>query len=299
MAATPPGSGRPPCRLRRAGYAELDVTDLAHSVDFYTRVVGLTLVERDSATAYLRAGREHHALVLHAAGQARLRHLAYETHDDSQTEALRAALAQLGAGLAEAPEQPGRLGAAFRFQDAEGNWSEVYRAQQLRSGTPAPGGGTLRLGHFALGCADVDRQVAFYRALGLRLSDRRPGAAWLRCNPEHHVLALFGVGAARYLHLAVDVGGWQGVLAALEGLRREGWAAEVGPVRHAEGDNVSIYVPDPDGLRVEFYADMERIDDDEDHVRPDHPPHFNLWLRSGRPDGFFDQLPRDAHGRPV
>src|SRR5262252_8172174 len=63
----------------------------------------------------------------------------------------------------------------------------------------------LRLGHVGIAVRDMDRMVEFYRTvLGMDVSDRMtyPGDAasvegtWLRCNSDHHVLALVSVRAS-------------------------------------------------------------------------------------------------------
>lgn len=62
----PPPVFHPPFDITRASQVVLTVRDLDTSIDFYTRVIGLVVTERDGATAWLRGIEEvaHHSLVL-------------------------------------------------------------------------------------------------------------------------------------------------------------------------------------------------------------------------------------------
>ncbi len=184
-------STRPPCRIRRPGHVALNVPDVQKAADFYARVVRLTPVEEVDGVVYLRSRFEHHCLELHPAGTAdvaAVRHTGWETDSDEETEAFRAFLQRQGVAVREAPPEPGRKGLAFQFQDSMGLWHEVYRAMArlpvLVSPSPFP---MLRQAHFAYNSPDVDRELAFFRSIGFRVSDWMPGhAGSVRCTPEHH-----------------------------------------------------------------------------------------------------------------
>jgi catechol 2,3-dioxygenase-like lactoylglutathione lyase family enzyme len=131
------------------------------------------------------------------------------------------------------------------------------------------------LGHVALGVRDLDAAVAFYTdLLGLQVSDRMgyPAdsslveGAWLRCGPDHHCLALFGLRRPASVnpglpvglhHLAFEVGSFDDLLAAYRTIRARELQVEArigGP-----GWQVRVYFEDPDGNRLELYWDIDRI----------------------------------------
>jgi catechol 2,3-dioxygenase len=63
----------------------------------------------------------------------------------------------------------------------------------------------LRVGHVALQVADLDRSVAYARdVLGLRVSRRDEGAAYLTCNRRHHELVLLAGHTTACDHLAFE-----------------------------------------------------------------------------------------------
>lgn len=279
---------RPPRCIRRTGHLALTVPDVARALDFYTRVLPLSRVEEVDGATYLRSRFEHHCLELHPGGPAGARHIGWETDDDGETEALRAHLRHLGVPLREAPPEPGRLGLAFQFQDPNGLWHEVYRAMArvpaLVANGPFP---ILRQAHFAFNTPDVDRSLAFFKAVGFRVSDRLPGLQGsLRCTPDHHGISLFKFDRPGLHHHGYDIGSWEHLKIILDWMASQNWPVEAGPVRHATGNNISIYVPDPFRIRVEIYCEMEQIWDDEDHEDRRHPHVFDLWQQKPPPPGF-------------
>jgi catechol-2,3-dioxygenase len=90
---------------------------------------------------------------------------------------------------------------------------------ELRALTP-PAGMPFkiqRLGHVVLQVSNLDRSIRFYtQVLGFKVSDVYPedvqpgGFAFLRCNPDHHAIALAGSGPgdskhAELHHIAFEV----------------------------------------------------------------------------------------------
>jgi catechol 2,3-dioxygenase len=162
--------------------------------------------------------------------------------------------------------------------DLEGLGSPAARA--LRAKAPPAGMpfGIRKLGHVVLRVQDLERSTAFYTGvLGFRVSDVYPdsmmkgGMVFLRCNPDHHCLALVG-GAkepprARELHhLAFEVATLEEVLRAREHLRRQGVRIEFEGRRRA-GCQVAVEFRDPDGHFLEIFWGLDQVGTD-DRVRP-------------------------------
>ncbi len=286
---------RPPRRIRRPGHLAMAVSDVGRAADFYTRVIGLAEVERAGGIVYLRSQFEHHCLELHplfdpAAPRAAPLHLGWETDSDEDTEALRTVLTRSGIPLRSAPAEPGRLGVAFQFQDVLGMWNEVYRTmQRLAVIVPGAAAPLLRQAHFTRMSPDPDADLAFFRAIGFRVSDWVPGVqSFLRCAGEHHNVGFLKFDQPVLHHHAYDVGSWDAIKTVLDRVALQGWKVEAGPVRHAAGNNIAVYVRDPDAVRVEFFCEMEAFEDDEDHDTRRQPVVFDLWHQSPPPQGFRD-----------
>ena len=279
---------RPPRLIQRLGHLALGVADLARSVDFYTRACNLRLVDSREDVAYLRCRYEHHCLALHRSETAGLDHLGFETLDDDATDRLRSELKRRDVPIRESADEPGRHGLSFQFQDPEGTWVEVYRTMSRLAGIVSPGPFDLvKLGHFNLGTRRLEGQTEFYRGVGFRLSDRHERGVFLRCNADHHGLAFIGGDRPGLRHHAYQLSDWDQVKLVLDWMFREGVTPTAGPHRHGPGNNIAVYVRDPDRFHIEFYCEMEQIDDDEDHER-EYLRFWNLWLRQGPPPGYRD-----------
>lgn len=116
-----------------------------------------------------------------------------------------------------------------------------------------------RLGHLALGVADLDRSVDFYtRACNLRLVDRSPDIAYLRCRYEHHYLVLRRSEVPGLEHLGFETLDDD----ATDRLRTELKRRDV-PVRQSDDEpgrrGLSFQFQDPEGTWVEVYRTMGRL----------------------------------------
>jgi catechol 2,3-dioxygenase len=212
----------PSLRIRAV---ELAVSDLARSADFYERVLGLPLIERDAQGARLGPDPAQPALALSAIesptplipGATGLFHVAW-LHPD------RAALAESLRRIAgahwpfEGASDHG-VSEALYLSDPDGLGIELYvdRPRELWE-RPADGRGvkmvTLPLdiedllaqfeddpaaaiapatnvGHVHMKVADVPRAAAFYRdALGFSEQAQMPSAAFLAAGGYHHHVGL-------------------------------------------------------------------------------------------------------------
>jgi catechol 2,3-dioxygenase-like lactoylglutathione lyase family enzyme len=57
-------------RINRIAYAVFSTADLGKQVDYYTHVLGLTLVEKSAKAVYLSGGVDHHRVELRNGSEA-------------------------------------------------------------------------------------------------------------------------------------------------------------------------------------------------------------------------------------
>ena len=142
-----------------------------------------------------------------------------------------------------------------------------------------------RLQHVGIATTDIDRLRGFYTdALGYRPSDivrnddGAVSACFLRCDREHHALALFAASSARFDHQCYETSCWNDIRDWGDHAAAQRTEIEWGAARHGAGNNLFIFIRDPDGIPVEFSAELEE--------RPyDSPPGewkteartLNLW----------------------
>lgn len=129
-----------------------------------------------------------------------------------------------------------------------------------------------KIGHVVLNVSDLEASVRFYtEVLGLRISDRYPdtmvpgGMVFLRCNTDHHGVALVG-GASRLErtslnHFAFEVGSPDEVFGARAWLRQHG-VPIVFEGRRRAGCQLAVEFTDPDGNNLEIYWGLDQIGTD-------------------------------------
>jgi catechol 2,3-dioxygenase-like lactoylglutathione lyase family enzyme len=120
-----------------------------------------------------------------------------------------------------------------------------------------------KLGHVVLASPDPERSIAFFRdGLGFEVSDESAGAVFMRCSSDHHNL-LVQPGPFFYLHhIAWEMADLDQIgLAARCLLENHPESSVWGPGRHGIGSNYFWYVRDPAGNFLEYYADMDVIED--------------------------------------
>ena len=113
--------------------------------------------------------------------------------------------------------------------------------------------------HVAISVPNVDETAEFYeRIVGLEISDRVDGAVFLRCNREHHCLAVYPGDRALH-HLGLEVAGEEALEEAQRDLAAQGLNPE--PRDYPEpGHGSGLCYRDPDGNRVELYAGMQALE---------------------------------------
>jgi catechol 2,3-dioxygenase-like lactoylglutathione lyase family enzyme len=135
-----------------------------------------------------------------------------------------------------------------------------------------------KIGHIALHVRDLERSARFYtEVLGFQVSDvygegmMPGGAVFLRCNADHHGIALFQAdrqteGDAGLHHLAFEVATLDEVVRVRDHLRRHDVPIDFEGRRRA-GVQLAVEFRDPDGHRLEIYWGIDQIGSDG-RVRP-------------------------------
>ncbi len=127
-----------------------------------------------------------------------------------------------------------------------------------------------KIGHVVLNCRNLERSIRFYtEVLGFQISDVYPdemvpgGMVFLRCNTDHHGIALVGKMEAaapniELNHLAFEVGTLDEVLLAAKRLRESGAVIDFEGRRRA-GVQIAVEFRDPDNHRLEIYWGIDQI----------------------------------------
>ncbi|MDE0779710.1 MAG: VOC family protein [Alphaproteobacteria bacterium] len=142
----------------------------------------------------------------------------------------------------------------------------------------------IRIGHvvFAIEMADRKKAVGFYLdRLGFRLSDStKTGGDFMRCAGSHDHHNLFLISRAdrnAFDHASFEVENFDMVMMGGKFMKEAGWKAETAPGRHILGSNYFWYFRNPCGGNTEYFADMDRMNDDWEPRIWDESPGFSIW----------------------
>ncbi len=148
----------------------------------------------------------------------------------------------------------------------------------------------LRLCHVALNIpkAGRERAAAFYTdRLGFVPTDRvRDMGVFMRCpgdTDQHTMLLCHRPDRAGINHTAYEVANVDEVIVGANDMIDRGWHEARRLGRHTVGSNIFRFIHAPCGGRVEFAADMDRVDDSygpNDYAET--PPHHLWTLKSSR-----------------
>ena len=271
----------------RLSHLALETPDVQRTARFYSSIVGMALERESAGRLRLGWGRGHHVLEL--VEGAGFDHMAFEVEP--------AALARFhdrlaGHGIdAEWREPWGGHARSLTFADPDGNIVELHGPID-RSGEGGSAGALrpVRLHHVTFASAELQRMVDFYvEVLGFRISDTMGDEAsgdvftWLRCNEEHHTVAVVRADAAGLDHYALEVASWAQLGRWCDELAARGVPLTWGPGRHGPGNNLFAMFDDVDGRHLELSCEMERFwDDRASYARVPRrwapaPTTVNLW----------------------
>ena len=290
--------------IAHLGHVEILTNKFDESLDFFTRVYGLTESGRDETSAYLRAwdDYEFHTLKLTRSETTGVGHIAYRASSEAalmrRVEAIEAS-AYEGIGWVDGDLGHGR---AFRFEDPFGHIFEIYwdtrRYEPPTEERPAlknvaqrfHGRGCCprRLDHVNLLAENVSEFRAFMETcLGSRvteliqLDNGRLGGCWFTINNKGYDLACaeeHGGGRGRLHHVTYVTDQREDILRAADIFLENGVHIETGPHKHAIQGTFFLYVWEPAGNRVELANAGARL-----ILAPDWEP--VVWTETDRRKG--------------
>ena len=117
-------------------------------------------------------------------------------------------------------------------------------------------------------------------------------ATSVRCagSTDHHNLFLMRRrNTAAFNHVAFEVRNFDEIMAGGAYMKSQGWTPDTVAGRHILGSNMFWYFQNPSGGSTEYFADMDRMDDDWEPRIWKTAPGFAQWTVDGdtsRPDSF-------------
>lgn len=138
--------------------------------------------------------------------------------------------------------------------------------------------------HLTFASFDVEAFQDFYHGkLGFALSDRvlhpdgRMATCFVRSNHEHHTIACFKSSRQGVDHHSYEAGEWDTIRDWCDRFAERNVTLMWGPGRHGPGNNLFIFIEDPDGNWIEVSAELEVVHDRPVKDWPQEARTLNLW----------------------
>jgi catechol 2,3-dioxygenase len=222
--------------------------------------------------------------VLFSKGESKkLAHAGFAVRDADSLQGFRERAEQMGLSPSSI-ETPLFLPGAFRVTDPDGNAILFGLAKPRAVGTTKAIRGPIQ--HLTLATRNVQAIEDFYAGkLGFGVSDRvvnehgKVMTCFMRGNHEHHNLACFYQDRQGIDHHSYEAGEWDTIRDWSDHLASHDIQLFWGPGRHGPGNNLFIFIVDPDGNWVEISAELEVVHDRPVKIWPHEERTLNLWGR--------------------
>jgi catechol 2,3-dioxygenase len=267
------------------GHLALRTSDVERSATFLTDSLGLRRTHEESGTVSLSCNEKHHEVQLLPGDRAGIDHLGLELEDERDLDRLRDTLPASGARLlSETPQEPG-LRQAIRVVAPMGLVLELYTGMEREPLSVEHYMPPLarRLGHVSFATIDSAEMARFLvDVLEFRVTDTLGDrVSWFRCDTDHHGIALVKAGKDELHHYDFELENWGAIERYADHLALQDKRLVWGPGRHGPGRNLYTYLPDPDNIIVEGYADLLVVPDEANYKPIDWSSFgdaaLNLW----------------------
>jgi catechol 2,3-dioxygenase-like lactoylglutathione lyase family enzyme len=253
--------------------------------DFYRDALAMQEI-RLNKTSWLLEGADRR-LILSEGISKTIDYSGFRVLNDNQLICLRRYIEAKSGGIIENPSPLFEQG-AFGVVDPDGNKVSfgVTSSNSLEAA-----GLDGRLQHVVVASPRLNKMIDYYQTvLGFLPSDhvlQEDGeitAAFYRSDPEHHTFAVFAAAEKAFDHMAFETPSWNHIRDWADHLASFDIPIWWGPGRHGVGNNLFFMILDPDGNKVEFSAELERLDSNHpvrywSHDRRTLNLWGNAWMR--------------------
>ena len=272
--------------VKKIAYAAYEMPDVEKQTEYYTEIMGLTVTGKEKDAVYLASTVDHHSVVLRKGGdRARCVRLGFQIAPDDDLNEFDRQVQGHGIKTERKKDPEPSISEAVTFADPKGTVMEVFKRDAF-AGQRYPTKGVVphKLGHVAFFVKDAKQVTKFYcDVLGFRVSDWMGDFfSFLRCGPDHHTINLMTADEDRHFHTAFELRDWAHMQTACDYLSLNGYKLLWGPGRHGIGHNLFAYHRAPNGLITEFFAELDKMNEDLGYFEPrpwhrDSPQKPKVW----------------------
>jgi catechol 2,3-dioxygenase-like lactoylglutathione lyase family enzyme len=288
-------------RVSKIAHASYETPDLDKQTQYYTDILGLTLVAKEKDTVFLASTVDHHSVVLRKGAQAQCARVGFQIPPEADLGEFAKQIAAFGIKAERKKDPEPSIAEMVSFADPKGTIMEVFTREafshqkfQTRGIVPH------KLGHVAFHVTDVKHTTKFYcDVLGFRESDWMGDFfSFLRCGPDHHTINLMQTGSNRHFHTAFELRDWGHMQTACDFLSLNGYKLLWGPGRHGIGHNLFAYHRAANGLITETFAELDRMNEELGYFEPrpwhrDSPQRPKVWAKDPSASNLWGIMPPD------
>lgn len=242
-------------------YLAIETSDPETLGRFYADTLGYTVTtDKDSVAA----AAPQRKLKFLTGEPKRLREAGFLLPDAGELARLRHRIAGTGWACKDGPTED--FEDAVHVRDPDG--TSLTFGIVASVGRSAGGSNELaaRLQHVVMASRNPARVASFLvDVLGFTVSDEVRSdtgeltTSFLRCSAEHHSFAVFKAGEDRFDHHCYETQDWNMIRDWADHLATRHVKLQWGPGRHGPGNNLFIFLHDPDGNWVELSAELEQV----------------------------------------
>ncbi|MEZ5812835.1 MAG: VOC family protein [Rhizobiaceae bacterium] len=263
---------------------------LTATLPFYEDMWGLKLAHREDGVALLRGtGSEPFLYGLSDGELFGIDYVHFAMPDRASMDALYAQCVAHDAAIAREPAAFDDWAGGYGFEILDPDNRRLRFRTEARELTPEPDWAKpKKISHVVLNTADLEGRQAFYEdVLGFRVSDYSADQmVFLRCNTDHHSIALVRGNYASVNHVAFEVPTIDEFMRAIGRMKQKGHVPSWGPGRHGPGNNPFAYFVSPSGFVIEFTSELQQIDEETHEAKVwsrTDPEAMDRWMTAGPP----------------
>jgi catechol 2,3-dioxygenase-like lactoylglutathione lyase family enzyme len=263
---------------------------LTATLPFYEDMWGLTLAHAEDGTALLRGtGTEPFLYGLKDGPVFGIDHVHFAMPDRDSMDALHAQCLAKGACVLGAPAAFDDWAGGYGFEILDPDNRRLRFRTEARVLDEQPYWAKPRkVSHVVLNTPDMEGTQAFYETvLGFRVSDYSADQmVFLRCNTDHHSIALVRGVYASVNHVAFEMPTLDEFMRGIGRMKQKGHVPTWGPGRHGPGNNPFAYFVSPSGFVIEFTSELQQIVEATHEAQVwsrDNPESMDRWMTAGPP----------------
>ncbi|QQE77585.1 VOC family protein [Alicyclobacillus sp. SO9] len=263
-------------KVFRLGYVHFQTQNMERMLEYYTDVLGLTVTQQDSQTAYVSTSIDHHNIILEQSSESGVVGFGLQLVPEMSVAEAASELERMGLnGNVKTDPMPG-VSELVEFKDIDGYTVQLFGEMELAAeGFKKTGVAPNKVGHLSLRVQDAKKSVEFYKQFGFTNTDWiEDFFGFMTCNRDHHVLNFATSDRKEMHHMALELRDYSHLIQSMDTLGRNGIRILWGPSRHGAGHNIATYHRDPDGNMIELFTDADIYVPELDMFEP-RPWHEN------------------------